>query len=401
MDIEKQLEVFWRGAVEIISEEELVKKLKEDRPLRIKLGVDPSAPDLHLGHTVPLRKLKQLQDIGHQIIFLIGDFTGRVGDPTGRSETRKQLTEEEIIKNAETYKEQVFKILDPGKTLVEYNSRWLGSMNFGDVIKLSSRYTVARMLERDDFARRYQEGRPIGIHEFLYPLMQGYDSVALQADVEIGGTDQKFNLLVGRQLQREEGQESQICLTLPIIEGLDGVNKMSKSLGNHIGIHEPPAEMYGKVMSLPDQLMVRYYELVTDVPLEEIREIKRDLEQATVHPRDVKMRLAREIVSLYHSPADALRAEESFKAVFQKGDLPTEIPEIAIPEEFLVNGKIWIVKLLAVLGLVSTNSEARRLISQGGVSINGNRVDDAGIELCPEPGMVVQVGKRRFAKIKI
>lgn len=401
MDIEKQLEVFWRGAVEIISEEELVKKLKEDRPLRIKLGVDPSAPDLHLGHTVPLRKLKQLQDIGHQIIFLIGDFTGRVGDPTGRSETRKQLTEEEIIKNAETYKEQVFKILDPGKTLVEYNSRWLGSMNFGDVIKLSSRYTVARMLERDDFARRYQEGRPIGIHEFLYPLMQGYDSVALQADVEIGGTDQKFNLLVGRQLQREEGQESQICLTLPIIEGLDGVNKMSKSLGNHIGIHEPPAEMYGKVMSLPDQLMVRYYELVTDVPLEEIREIKRDLEQATVHPRDVKMRLAREIVSLYHSPADALRAEESFKAVFQKGDLPTEIPEIAIPEEFLVDGKIWIVKLLAVLGLVSTNSEARRLISQGGVSINGNRVDDAGIELCPEPGMVVQVGKRRFAKIKI
>ncbi|MDI9567460.1 MAG: tyrosine--tRNA ligase, partial [Bacillota bacterium] len=278
MDIQKQLEVFWRGAEEIILEEELVQKLKKDRPLRIKLGVDPSAPDLHLGHTVPLRKLKQLQDIGHQIIFLIGDFTGRIGDPTGRSETRKQLSEEEINANAETYKEQVFKILDPDKTIVEYNSDWLGSLTFSDVIKLAGKYTVARMLERDDFARRYQEGRPIGIHEFMYPLMQGYDSVVLKADVEIGGTDQKFNLLMGRHLQREMGQEPQICLTLPILEGLDGVNKMSKSLGNHIGIDDPPAEMYGKVMSLPDELMIRYFELVTNVPLEEIREIEKGLD---------------------------------------------------------------------------------------------------------------------------
>lgn len=399
MDIQKQLEVFWRGTAEIISEEELVQKLKQDRPLRIKLGVDPSAPDLHLGHTVPLRKLKQLQDIGHQIIFLIGDFTGRIGDPTGRSETRKQLSEEQIRENAETYKEQVFKILDPAKTIVEYNSRWLSPLTFSDVIHLAGKYTVARMLERDDFARRYQEGRPIGIHEFMYPLMQGYDSVALQADVEIGGTDQKFNLLMGRHLQREMGQEPQICLMLPILEGLDGVNKMSKSLGNHIGIYDPPAEMYGKTMSLPDHLMVRYFELVTNVSLEEIREIKEGLNQGTLHPRDVKMRLAREIVALYHDHAAAREAEDSFKAVFQRGDLPTEIPEVSLAREELQDGRIWVARLLVLLGLAKSNSEARRLIKQGGVTIAGERIDDPERDIVPAAGMIVQVGKRRFVKI--
>ncbi|MGI6142714.1 MAG: tyrosine--tRNA ligase [bacterium] len=399
MEIQKQLEVFWRGTAEIISEEELVQKLKKGRPLRVKLGVDPSAPDLHLGHTVPLRKLKQLQDIGHRIIFLIGDFTGRIGDPTGRSETRKQLSAEEINENAETYKEQVFKILDPAKTIVEYNSRWLSPLTFSDVIRLAGKYTVARMLERDDFARRYQEGRPIGIHEFMYPLMQGYDSVALQADVEIGGTDQKFNLLMGRHLQREMGQEPQICLTLPILEGLDGVNKMSKSLGNHIGIYDPPAEMYGKTMSLPDHLMVRYFELVTNVSLEEIREIKEGLNQGTLHPRDVKMRLAREIVALYHDHAAAREAEDSFKAVFQRGDLPTEIPEVSLAREELQDGRIWVARLLVLLGLAKSNSEARRLIKQGGVTIAGERIDDPERDIVPAAGMIVQVGKRRFVKI--
>lgn len=400
MEIQKQLEVFWRGAAEIISEEELIEKLKKGRPLKIKLGVDPSAPDLHLGHTVPLRKLKQLQDIGHQIIFLIGDFTGRIGDPSGRSETRRQLTEAEIRENAETYVDQVFKILDREKTIVDYNSRWLSPLTFADVIKLASKTTVARMLERDDFSRRYREGRAIGIHEFMYPLMQGFDSIALETDVEIGGTDQKFNLLMGRHLQREAGQEAQICLTLPILVGLDGVNKMSKSLDNHIGIYDPPAEMYGKIMSLADELMIQYYELVTNVPLEEIREIKNGLAEGNLHPRDVKMRLAREIVTLFHGSGAAHRAEESFAAVFRRGDLPEEMPEMAVPAAELEKGKIWVVRLLVFLGLANSNSEARRLINQGGVTIAGNKIDDVGLNIVPQAGMIVQVGKRRFVRIK-
>ncbi|NLJ33021.1 MAG: tyrosine--tRNA ligase [Firmicutes bacterium] len=399
MEIKKQLEVFWRGTAEIISEEELVQKLKKDRPLKIKLGVDPSAPDLHLGHTVPLRKLRQLQDIGHQIVFLIGDFTGRIGDPSGRSETRRQLSEAEIKKNAETYVDQVFKILNREKTIVDYNSRWLSPLTFADVIKLASKTTVARMLERDDFSRRYREGRAIGIHEFMYPLMQGFDSIALEADVEIGGTDQKFNLLMGRHLQREAGQEAQICLTLPILVGLDGVNKMSKSLGNHIGIYDPPAEMYGKTMSLADELMLQYFELVTNVPLEEIQEIKTGLAGGKLHPRDVKMRLAREIVTLFHGEDAALAAEESFAAVFRRGDLPDEMPEMVIPATELTNGEIWVVRLLVFLGLAASNSEARRLITQGGVTIAGNKIDDVGRNIVPEAGMIVQVGKRRFVKI--
>jgi len=302
--VEEQLEVIRRGTVEIIPEEELIKKLersiRENRPLRIKEGFDPTAPDIHLGHVVTIRKLKQFQDLGHQVIFLIGDFTGMIGDPSGRNEMRKPLTKEEVLKNAETYKAQIFKILDPEKTIIEFNSRWCTPMKFEDVLVLASKYTVARILERDDFYKRYKEGKPISVLEFLYPLIQGYDSVALRADVEVGGTDQKFNLLVGREIQREYGQEPQVILTMPLLVGTDGVEKMSKSLGNYIGITEPPEEMYGKVMSIPDDLIYPYFELATDVPNEELARIKRDLEDPEVNPRDLKRRLAREIVTLYH-----------------------------------------------------------------------------------------------------
>lgn len=404
MDLEKQMEVFLRGTAEVISPEELKEKLvradKEGRPLRVKLGVDPSAPDIHLGHTVPLRKMRQLQEIGHQIIFLVGDFTGRIGDPTGRSETRRQLSEEQIKENAKSYTAQVFKILDPEKTIVEYNSRWLAPLTFAEVVQLAAKTTVARMLERDDFAKRFKENRPIGVHEFFYPLMQGYDSVALRADVEMGGTDQKFNLLMGRQLQREYGQEPQVCLMLPILEGIDGVQKMSKSLGNHIGIDDPPAEMYGKTMAIPDNLMIKYFELVTDVPLAEIRSLAQGLQDGSLHPRDVKMRLAREIVTLYHGPKAAIEAEEAFKAVFQQGELPDDIPEIELPGGVLdENGEVWIVRLLTALDLCASSSEARRMISQGAVSIDNVRRTDPDLKLKPHRGMLVRVGKRRFAKL--
>lgn len=404
MTLNEQMDVFLRGTAEIISPEELREKIRradlEDRALRIKLGVDPSAPEIHLGHTVPLRKLYQLQKIGHQIIFLVGDFTGRIGDPSGRSETRKQLTEEQIAINAKTYTDQVFKILDPKKTVIEYNSRWLGALTFTEVIQLAAKTTVARILERDDFATRFAENRPIGLHEFLYPLMQGYDSVALKADVELGGTDQKFNLLMGRQLQRDFGQEPQICLMLPILEGIDGSQKMSKSLGNYIGIDESPMEMYGKTMSIPDELMLKYYELVTDVPLAEIRSIKLALEAGSLHPRDAKMRLAREIVALYHGEAAAESAEESFKAVFQQGDIPDDIPELSLSPELLdEKGCVWIVRMLTDLELCSSSSEARRLIDQGAVSIDHIKQEDteAIIKVCK--GMLVRVGKRRFARL--
>lgn len=404
MDLEKQMEVFLRGTAEVISPEELREKLvradKEGRPLRVKLGVDPSAPDIHLGHTVPLRKMRQLQEIGHQVIFLVGDFTGRIGDPTGRSETRKQLSEEQIRENAKSYTAQVFKILDPKKTIVEYNSRWLAPLTFAEVVQLAAKTTVARMLERDDFAKRFKENRPIGVHEFFYPLMQGYDSVALRADVEMGGTDQKFNLLMGRQLQREYGQEPQVCLMLPILEGIDGVQKMSKSLGNHIGIDDPPVEMYGKTMAIPDNLMIKYFELVTDVPLAEIRSLAQGLQDGSLHPRDVKMRLAREIVTLYHGSQAAIEAEEAFKAVFQQGELPDNIPEIELPAEVLdENGEVWIVRLLTALDLCASGSEARRMISQGAVSIDNVRRTDPELKLKPHRGMLVRVGKRRFAKL--
>ncbi|WP_227765802.1 tyrosine--tRNA ligase [Zhaonella formicivorans] len=401
-EIKRQLDIIRRGAVEIVPEDELVKKVQksviEHRPLKVKLGLDPNAPDIHLGHTVVLQKMRQFQELGHEVIIIIGDFTGRIGDPTGKSETRKQLTEEEVQRNAQTYKEQIFKILDPAKTKVVFNSQWLAPLTFEDVIKLAANYTVARMLERDDFAKRYRENLPISIHEFFYPLMQGYDSVALEADIELGGTDQKFNLLMGRTLQKEYGQEPQVALMMPILEGLDGVQKMSKSLGNYIGINESPQEMYGKTMSIADELMVRYFELVTSVSLEELQEIKEGLQTGKLHPRDVKMRLAREIVSMYHGKEAALEAEENFKKVFQKHELPDELPEVVLKEPELLQ-KIWLPKLLVAINLAGSTSEARRLITQGAVKIDEQKVTDSSQEIIPENGMVIQVGKRKFAKL--
>ncbi|AFV12024.1 tyrosyl-tRNA synthetase TyrS [Thermacetogenium phaeum DSM 12270] len=405
-DLQKQLEVIRRGVVEIVPEDELIRKLKrsldEDRPLRVKLGMDPTAPDIHLGHTVVLHKLRQFQELGHEVVLILGDFTGRIGDPTGRSETRVQLTEEQIKENVATYKEQAGKILDMDRTRVVFNSTWLAKLTFADVVTLAAKYTVARMLERDDFARRYQEGIPIGIHEFLYPLMQGYDSVALNADVELGGTDQKFNLLVGRDLQREFGQEPQVAIMVPILEGLDGVQKMSKSLGNYIGISEPPKEIYGKAMSLPDELIVRYFELVTPVSIEDVREIKSGLEEGTLHPRDAKMRLARELVRMFHGEEAAQDAEKEFVAVFQKGEIPSDMPVVVLESEELGDdGGIWLPKLLALAGLVESTSAGKRFIGQGAVKIDGERIVDPEARLIVKDGMVIQVGKRKFARIAL
>ncbi len=402
--IDEQLSILSRGTAEIISIEELRSALeraqKENRPLRVKLGTDPSAPDIHLGHTVVYRKLKQFQDLGHEVYFLIGDFTGRIGDPTGKSTTRKPLTREEVEANAKTFAQQVYKILDPDKTKIVFNSTWLSPLTFEDVIKLASKYTVARMLERDDFAKRYQENKPISIHEFFYPLMQGYDSVALRADVELGGTDQKFNLLVGRELQREFGQTPQIALMMPLLVGTDGVQKMSKSLGNYIGIDEKPEEMYGKVMSIPDELMLNYYELVTEVPIDEIKSIFAGLEAGKLHPRDVKRRLAREIVGLYHGQEAAKAAEETFDLVFRRGDIPENIPVFQVPlEELDGPAQIWVVKLLVLAGLVSSSSEARRMIKQGAVKLDGIRIDDESAQVELDSERVIQVGKRKFAQV--
>ncbi len=401
LSVEKQMEIIKRGTVEILPEDELVEKLKRSistgKPLTIKLGLDPTAPDIHLGHTVVLHKIRQFQELGHQAVILLGDFTARIGDPTGRSETRKPLTEEQVLENARTYERQMFKILDPQKTKLVFNSHWLARLTFSQVIELASKYTVARMLERDDFAKRYGENLPIGIHEFFYPLMQGYDSVELKPDIELGGTDQKFNLLMGRTLQKEYGQEPQIAIMMPIIEGLDGVQKMSKSLGNYIGIDESPREMYGKTMSLPDELMIRYFELVTAVSLEEIQAIQNGLQNGELHPRDVKMRLAREIVSFYHDSNVAYTAEEEFKKIFQQHDLPDEIPVYAWLEE----GLVWLPKLLHEAGLVASTSEGRRLIQQGAVKLDGEKVEDANIEIRPQEGMVIKVGKRKFIKISL
>jgi len=383
VDIKEELKIIKRGTEEIISEEELIKKIeksrKEKRPLRIKQGFDPNAPDIHLGHSVGLRKMRQFQDLGHDIYFLIGDFTGMIGDPSGKTVTRKQLTEEEVKKNAETYKKQVFKILKPEKTKVVFNSHWLGKLSFSEVLKVCSKYTVARMLERDDFSNRYKEGKPIGIHEFMYPLMQGYDSVAIKADIELGGTDQKFNLLVGRDIQREYKQEPQVIITLPLLEGTDGIEKMSKSLNNYIGIDESPQEMYGKVMSVPDNLMVRYFELVTDVSLD----------------------LAREIVKLYHRQSAAIIAEEEFEKVFKDKLYPEEIKELILKKDDLEEGKIWLIKLVALSGVVDSKSKARRLVEQGGVRINGNKVSEPNLDLTVEEGMILKIGRLNFIKLVI
>ncbi|GIO15618.1 tyrosine--tRNA ligase [Cohnella xylanilytica] len=404
-EVQRQLEVIKRGAADIVPEEELAAKVAESvvsgRPLKVKLGLDPSAPDIHVGHTVVLHKLRQFQSLGHRVQLIIGDFTGRIGDPTGKSETRKQLSEEDVKRNAETYKKQIFKILDPELTTVYYNSEWLSPLNFADVVQLAAKITVARMMERDDFTKRFQSGLPISVHEFFYPLMQGYDSVALESDVELGGTDQKFNLLMGRTLQREYGKTAQAAIMLPLLEGLDGVNKMSKSLGNYIGIDEEPNQIYGKSMSIPDELMLKYYELATDITNEELAALRAGLEDGSVHPRDAKMRLARTFVRMYHGEEAAAAAEEHFVTVFQKRALPEDIEELGLPESELSDGSIRITKLLTLLGLQPSVSEARRSIQQGAVRLNEEKLTDPNGEISPKNGDVIQVGKRKFARIAI
>ena len=404
-NIEEQLAVLKRGVSDLISEEDLKEKLleakKEGRPLRVKLGLDPTAADIHLGHAVVLRKLKQFQDFGHEVYLIIGDFTGMIGDPTGKSETRKQLTEKEVKENARTYEEQFTKILNPDKTNLVFNGDWLGELKFEDVIKLSSKYTVARMLEREDFSSRYQEEKPISIHEFFYPLMQGYDSVAINADIELGGTDQRFNLLVGRNLQKEYGQKAQVIMMMPLLEGLDGVNKMSKSLGNYIGVFDEANDMYGKVMSLPDELIARYFELLTDISREKLAEIKEVLNNKDSNPMTIKKQLAWEIVAQYHDRKAANNAASEFARVFSKGELPEDIPVLEIEKANLEDGKMWIVKLIAVSGLVDSNSQARRMIKQGAVSIDDEKYEKINIDIEVKDDMVIKIGKRRFARISL
>jgi tyrosyl-tRNA synthetase len=401
--VEEQLALISKGVQEIIREEELkdklVRSLKTGVPLRVKAGFDPTAPDLHLGHTVLIQKLKHFQDLGHQVIFLIGDFTGLIGDPSGKSETRPPLTEEEVKANAATYERQIFKVLDPEKTVIDFNSRWMKPMAAQDLIRLAARHTVARMLERDDFHKRYLSQTPIAIHEFLYPLIQAYDSVALHADVELGGTDQKFNLLVGRDIQREYGQEPQVVITLPLLEGLDGVQKMSKSLGNYVGIDEPPRTMFGKLMSLPDALMLRYYELLSDISPADLARLARDLESGAQHPRDAKEELAKEIVARYHGGAAAEQAAAEFARVFREHGLPEEIGEITLavvgPADALLPN------VIAAAGLAASTSEARRLIRQGGVKLDGEKISDISRKLPLRQSFLLQVGKRRFKRVRL
>jgi len=395
-DITQALQLIRRGVEEVLVESELLEKLKKNTPLRIKAGFDPTAPDLHLGHTVLINKLKQFQDLGHEVIFLIGDFTGMIGDPTGKSVTRPALTEEQVQANAETYKEQVFKILDPEKTTVAFNSEWMNAMSSAQMIQLTAKHTVARMLERDDFSKRYKGGKAIAIHEFLYPLVQGYDSVALKADVELGGTDQKFNLLVGRDLQKQYGQEQQIVITLPLLEGLDGVQKMSKSLGNYIGITDAPDDMFGKIMSISDELMWRYFELLSFRPMDEIEQFKADVEAGT-NPRDIKFKLAEELIARFHNEAAATQARKNFIARFQKGAIPDDITEITLDSGEHEGFPIAI--LLRSAKLVNSTSDAYRMIKQGAVKINSKKVVERNLMIPIGFEGVVQVGKRRFAKV--
>ncbi len=416
LSAKEQLDIIRRGAMEIIVEEDLLKKLEKSvstgKPLRVKVGFDPTAPDIHLGHTVLLNKLRQFQDLGHEVIFIVGDFTGMIGDPTGKSETRKHLTRDEVLENAKTYQAQIFKILDPAKTNIVFNSEWMSKMTADGLVQLAAKHTVARMLEREDFKKRYQAEQPISIHEFLYPLIQGYDSVMLKADVELGGMDQKFNLLVGRELQKEYGQAPQALVLMPLLEGLDGVNKMSKSLGNYIGITEPAKEIFGKVMSVSDDLMLRYYELVSSVSLDELTKIKVDIKSGALHPMEAKKRLAQEMVGRYcqggvfiiaapitvteYITADvAIRTREEFEKVFSKKNLPDEIPVVEIAWE---GEKMKLVKVMAQAKVVSSNSEAKRLIQQGGVEVDRNQVKDENAELAPG-SHVLRVGKKRFVRI--
>jgi tyrosyl-tRNA synthetase len=396
MSLQESLNTIRRGAEEILVEGELEKKLARGKSLRIKAGFDPTAPDLHLGHTVLINKLRQFQDLGHEVVFLIGDFTGMIGDPTGKSATRPPLTRDEVIENAKTYEEQIFKILDPAKTLVMFNSSWMGELDAAGLIQLAARHTVARMLEREDFSKRYRSGQPIAIHEFLYPLVQGYDSVAIRADVELGGTDQKFNLLVGRQLQEAYGQEPQVVITMPILEGLDGVQKMSKSLGNYIGITDVPDEMFGKIMSISDDLMWRYFELLSFRPMEDVARLQRQVEEGA-NPRDIKFELAEELVTRFHSAASAREARQGFIDRFQKGAVPDDMPECVLhaPEG------MPIANALKESGLVSSTSEALRMIKQGAVRIDGEKLEGGGLRLASGSDVVCQVGKRRFSRIRI
>ncbi|MDQ6961660.1 MAG: tyrosine--tRNA ligase [Mariprofundaceae bacterium] len=393
MDIEKQVALLSRGALEILPKGGLEAKLalavKEDRPLRVKAGFDPTAPDLHLGHTVLLEKLRQFQQCGHQVFFLIGDFTGMIGDPTGKNETRPPLTKSQVLENAETYKKQVFKVLDPDKTEVCFNSKWLSDMSAADLIQLAARTTVARMLERDDFEKRYKGGKSIAIHEFLYPLIQGYDSVALQADIELGGNDQKFNLLMGRQLQESEGMPPQVVLTMPLLEGLDGVNKMSKSLNNYIGIDETSIEQFGKLMSVSDELMWKYYELLSDVNLEEVQ---------AIHPMEAKKKLAAMVVDRFHGEGVGTLARQEFEQVFAKSQLPNDIPKVSLLAE---DGSVWVAKALTAASLTKSNGEASRLIKQGALSIDGNKVNDNQYQLIVGGPYLIKLGKRRFCHITV
>lgn len=397
LDKDEALKLIKRGTEEIISEKELTEKINSSKPLKIKVGFDPTAPDIHLGHTVLLNKMKQFQDLGHEVIFLIGDFTGMIGDPSGKSVTRPPLSKEEVLINAETYSKQVFKILDPKKTRIEFNSKWLGQQSAADLIRLAATHTVARMLERDDFQQRFKNNQPISIHEFLYPLLQGYDSVALQADVELGGHDQKFNLLMGRELQKHFGQKPQAIVMMPLLEGLDGVKKMSKSLGNYIGIDEPANDIFGKIMSISDELMWRYIDLLSFRSNQDIAQLKKQVAEG-FNPRDVKILFAKEIITRFHSIEDAKNAEEDFITRFRKNEIPDEMPEITINIDA---NEIKLANLLKEAGLVTSTSEAHRLIQQGGIRIDSNKVSDEQLLIKKSSEHVYQVGKRKFAKIRV
>lgn len=395
-EITAALELIKRGADELLVEADLLEKLKTGRPLRVKAGFDPTAPDLHLGHTVLINKLRHFQELGHQVLFLIGDFTGMIGDPSGKNTTRPPLTREQVLANAQTYQEQVFKILDPAKTEVCFNSTWMEALGASGMIRLAAQHTVARMLERDDFSKRYAAQQPIAIHEFLYPLCQGYDSVAMKADIELGGTDQRFNLLVGRELQKHYGQAPQCVLTMPLLEGLDGINKMSKSLGNYIGIYEPPNEIFGKIMSVSDELMWRYYDLLSFKPAAEILALRQSISEGR-NPRDVKVLLAQELVARFHGAAAAVAALEDFQTRFQRNAIPDDIPEVSLAGE----GGIGVVAVLKQAGLTSSTSEAIRMIEQGGVRLDGGKLTDRGLVLKSGVVVVLQVGKRKFARVTV
>ncbi|SCI79087.1 Tyrosine--tRNA ligase [uncultured Clostridium sp.] len=395
INIDEQIKIISKGVDEIIGLEELKVKLRDKKELVVKLGLDPSAPDIHLGHTVVLRKLKQIQDLGHKVVIIIGDFTGKIGDPTGKSKARKALTTEQVLENAKTYETQIFKILDKDKTEVKFNSEWLSKMTFEEVIKLAAKSTVARMLERDDFKKRYESNMSISLHEFFYPLMQGFDSVQIKADIEMGGTDQRFNVLMGRMLQKEFGQEPQSIIIMPLLEGLDGENKMSKSLGNYIGIDEDAGIMFEKAMTIPDNLIIKYFELVTDIHQDVVENIKKDLEEDKVNPRDVKISLAKEIVELYHGKEEAKLAEERFRKVFQKGEIPEDIKTVEVNKE-----DFNLADIVLNNNLVPSKKEFRRLVEQGGVKVNGQRISNIDeVSLVPE--LIIQIGKKKFIKIII